>query len=376
MNKKKQHSIDLGFLEDFFHFKSNRWIIVTSSVLLSAVFLYFFTIPPIRFFPSDKDFDINFFNDRGNNGNSEIVKQIVSDRIIDFEFELKEGFLSPYVGLSIAPLKVSVINLSYYNQIRLKIAGQQINGIGVSIYTKNPNENGAQRSELCFFTNLEISPESKQYNISLNQLKISDWWRDLNHISSNENTRPDLKNVLRLNVNTAYTPVLGTKCSLIIEEISIERNNFNLILLLISAEFIVILMLIILHYLRTKLRKASEPITITYRPVETENQNLQLTSFLDYINNHFHESDLTLEQVSNYTGINERRIATTILENFKCNFKSYINQIRINESKRLLKESDLNIGEIAYKVGFNNQSHFNRVFKSIVGISPSEFRGQ
>jgi AraC-like DNA-binding protein len=32
------------------------------------------------------------------------------------------------------------------------------------------------------------------------------------------------------------------------------------------------------------------------------------------------------------------------------------------------------MGEIAFKVGFNNQSHFNRVFKSMVGINPSEFR--
>jgi len=375
MNKKKHNIFGWGFLKDFFHFKPNTWIVGASIVLLSGIFLYFFTIPAIHFFPSDKDFQVIFFNDNGNGGNSEIVKQSVSDRIIDFEFELKEGFLSPYVGLSIAPLKQSVINLSRYNQIRLKIAGQKIAGIGVSIYTKNPNT-AAQSNELCFITNLGISPKYKQYDISLDQLKISDWWRDLNRISSKESTHPDLKNVLRLNINTAYTPVLGTRSSLTIEEISVERNNTNLILLLISAEFIVFLLLIIIHYLRAKLRKANEPITITYKPVETENQNLQFTGFLDYLNSHFHENDLTLEQVSSHTGINERRIATTIQENFGCNFKSYINQLRINESKRLLKETDFNMGEIAFKVGFNNQSHFNRVFKSLVRISPSEFKAQ
>jgi len=123
-----------------------------------------------------------------------------------------------------------------------------------------------------------------------------------------------------------------------------------------------------------KLKKSDTIVTINYKPIEIEKQVFNQTGFLDYINNNFHENNLTVEQVSNNTGINERRIATVIQENFGCNFKTYVNQIRINESKRLLKESDLNIGEIAFKVGFNNQSHFNRVFKAMNGSSPSEFR--
>jgi AraC-like DNA-binding protein len=39
-----------------------------------------------------------------------------------------------------------------------------------------------------------------------------------------------------------------------------------------------------------------------------------------------------------------------------------------------LKETSLSISEIAYLVGYNNVTHFNRVFKEKIGISPSEFK--
>jgi YesN/AraC family two-component response regulator len=55
-------------------------------------------------------------------------------------------------------------------------------------------------------------------------------------------------------------------------------------------------------------------------------------------------------------------------------FVEYINIIRIKEAKILLKETDSKIIEIAYKVGFNNVTYFNLIFKKITGQTPFEFR--
>ena len=49
--------------------------------------------------------------------------------------------------------------------------------------------------------------------------------------------------------------------------------------------------------------------------------------------------------------------------------------IRIgNACKLLAKNKDLSITEISYKSGFNNLANFNRKFKTIKGVTPSEFR--
>jgi len=55
-------------------------------------------------------------------------------------------------------------------------------------------------------------------------------------------------------------------------------------------------------------------------------------------------------------------------------FKQYLNRLRLEEAKRLLTQTDLQVSDIAYKVGYGNISHFNRVFKDHLGISPNDFR--
>lgn len=58
------------------------------------------------------------------------------------------------------------------------------------------------------------------------------------------------------------------------------------------------------------------------------------------------------------------------------NFTDYVSRVRIEKAKNLLLNPNLRISEIAYEVGFQSLTHFNRVFKRIMGQSPTEFRGQ
>jgi len=55
-------------------------------------------------------------------------------------------------------------------------------------------------------------------------------------------------------------------------------------------------------------------------------------------------------------------------------FISYVNGMRISYASKLLIETDLSVGEIAYKCGFNNLANFNRMFKKIKNNTPSEFK--
>jgi AraC-like DNA-binding protein len=50
------------------------------------------------------------------------------------------------------------------------------------------------------------------------------------------------------------------------------------------------------------------------------------------------------------------------------------NRLRIEWAKRLLVVPDLGVSEIAYKIGFQSLTQFNRVFRRIVGKSPTGFR--
>jgi len=56
------------------------------------------------------------------------------------------------------------------------------------------------------------------------------------------------------------------------------------------------------------------------------------------------------------------------------NFVRYVGRVRIERACALLRESDLRISEIAFAVGFQSLSQFNRAFKKLVGQSPRDFR--
>lgn len=58
------------------------------------------------------------------------------------------------------------------------------------------------------------------------------------------------------------------------------------------------------------------------------------------------------------------------------NFTDYLSRVRIEKSKNLLLNPNLRVSEIAFEVGFQSLTHFNRVFKKVLGQTPTAYRTQ
>ena len=56
------------------------------------------------------------------------------------------------------------------------------------------------------------------------------------------------------------------------------------------------------------------------------------------------------------------------------NFTEYVSRVRTEKAKNLLLNPNLRVSEIAYEVGFQSLTHFNRVFKKVAGESPTDYR--
>lgn len=374
----KLNSIDYRLLKGFFRCKFNLKILGISFLLLLSALLYFLFIPAQEVFPARKDLKFVFYSDSINGGHSSIIRKQVTDAGLVLDFDLKEGFLSPYVGISISRDNSKEMDLGLYNQLCMEVGGTKVNGLAVTLYTANPFS-GKKLENLCFTTKFAVSPTRTTYKIGIDQLKTPDWWYDNNNISQDLKAKPDWSHLYNINIGSAYTSLHESPHSLQIHRIWFERNNTIIIRSLFLTEVAIFLLLVFLHYIKAKKEKTKhkpEPIRIEYKSVELpdETESVQTKGFLTFISSNYHDPELSLESVASKTGIHSRHITKHINETFGCNFKTYVNRIRISESKRLLVETELNIGEIAFKVGFSNQSHFNRVFKIMEGISPSEFR--
>lgn len=92
-----------------------------------------------------------------------------------------------------------------------------------------------------------------------------------------------------------------------------------------------------------------------------------------YLNEHY-EEELTLQTIKELFFISPYHFSRTFKKIIGFNFIDYLNNIRTRAAQKLLKESKLSVTEISEKVGFENLTHFGRVFKKITGVSPSNYR--
>lgn len=58
------------------------------------------------------------------------------------------------------------------------------------------------------------------------------------------------------------------------------------------------------------------------------------------------------------------------------NFVEFVARTRIEKARNLLQNPNLRISEVAFEIGFQSLSQFNRTFKKFTGQSPSDYRGQ
>lgn len=94
-----------------------------------------------------------------------------------------------------------------------------------------------------------------------------------------------------------------------------------------------------------------------------------------YINNNF-DSQFTLNELAGKCALNPSYFSRSFKLAAGIPLFEYINRLRIEKACHLLKVSNSSIIEIAFSVGYNNVSFFNRYFKKIMNISPGEYRNR
>ena len=94
----------------------------------------------------------------------------------------------------------------------------------------------------------------------------------------------------------------------------------------------------------------------------------------EYTMNNY-ENDISLETIANVSNMTKNAFCKYFKKRTNKTFIHFLNELRIEHAcKKLISEKDVSVTEIAELVGFNNMSNFNRQFKSLKFVSPSEFR--
>jgi len=83
-----------------------------------------------------------------------------------------------------------------------------------------------------------------------------------------------------------------------------------------------------------------------------------------------------LDEVTAYFGIGRSTLTALFRSECGMGVTAYFNRRKIEETKRLIREKNMNFTEIAEAVGFSSVHYFSRLFKAITGMTPSEYAGK
>ncbi|MFS0864631.1 response regulator transcription factor [Fredinandcohnia sp. 179-A 10B2 NHS] len=109
----------------------------------------------------------------------------------------------------------------------------------------------------------------------------------------------------------------------------------------------------------------------TNEPVSDTSTNFK--RIIQYIDDHLSQ-EITLKHIADYVFLNPQYVGQLIKAELNQTFTEYITEARIKRAKKLLKETNLKVYEVAQLAGYKSPKHFMTIFKQEVGVTPVQYR--
>ncbi len=104
-----------------------------------------------------------------------------------------------------------------------------------------------------------------------------------------------------------------------------------------------------------------------------EIHELHIEKAMDYIHNSY-TYDIKIADIANYLHIDRTYLYKLFMTYIETSPQHYLIRYRIDISKKMLRETHLSITEIAYSCGFRDASSFNKHFRNLVGMTPTQYK--
>lgn len=313
------------------------------------------------------------------------ILSTLSDSQIVFEYTLRKvnedentkpisGFTMMFMGNK----KQRYLDAGGYDFLDIDVSMKEANSFIIYVktfehFTDTTNWVTQRYSE----TEVMLEPRKRSYRLPIKSFTTPNWWKSL--IGPRFLTlpkEPDFKKVIAIDFQNNPGGALDVPERMEITKIEFRKDRkllygfaFGGFLLWLAGTALVLLLLKL-----RELKKDKNGGKHIKHVDLSRHSDEQLERLETYIGSHFQQPELSVELVSRECGISLPRISSLLKQKYQMNFKQYLNDVRITESKRLLKETDRTITEIAYAVGYNSIPHFNRVFRQLTESTPTEFR--
>ncbi|WP_347331674.1 helix-turn-helix domain-containing protein [Marinimicrobium locisalis] len=308
---------------------------------------------------------------------------------IDYEFTLDSEQLFPYTHYSfyfIQPeLAYRVVDLTDYSHVSFRILCDPRNVLLFVLFSfdeevtdpfKPPTRRVSSKAFSC-------SAHWKEMTIDFADLATPHWWLDEHGYElSNQDYRLDKVMGLAF-VNSLQSPMDQTS-RVRITDVTLKGTKpmyFYSAAGITAAGWVLFFVWLVRLYVRALTTGLKEKVKLdqplmAYKKLSIEPQkDKEKDALLRYMATEYANSELNLDTTAATLGINRTKVNELLKEELGLTFTAYLKKLRLTEAARLLSEtSEANISEIAYLVGYNNVSYFNKLFKAEYGCTPKTFQ--
>jgi AraC-like DNA-binding protein len=326
--------------------------------------------------------------DSDHHGQSEIHVQDTV-RSLDYTFTLSDKVQHSYASASLAFAPENnpsaFADLSQYRHIRFNVKCSPANVLSFTAHTfderfTNPNDAGTYRIPTTFFS---CNDQWKRVEIDLQHMEIPEWWLNMHGISLSDRGY-QLDQVSRLSFGVSLQSPRNIASSVKIADIELMGRDWGfLYAFLIFAVplwfayglwFFKRHTKMLLLELEAQIQKDRPLIAYQQLTVEPHRER-EKNAVLHYMATEYANPDISLEAAISAIGINRTKLNTILKEEIGLTFSGYLNKLRLTEAARLLSEKpEANVAEIAFSVGYNNVTYFNKLFKNEYGCSPKTYK--
>jgi Response regulator containing CheY-like receiver domain and AraC-type DNA-binding domain len=125
--------------------------------------------------------------------------------------------------------------------------------------------------------------------------------------------------------------------------------------------------------LRSAVFRVSERITEAITRAQCSRKHQVIERAVEYLHDHLHEN-ITVKEMAHAVHLNATYLSVLFKKEMGVTISDYLQQIRIERAKELLRDHDAKVYEVAERVGYQTSSYFTQQFKKWVGCTPAEFR--
>ncbi len=317
---------------------------------------------------------IGTYKETGDSSASKIFATFNNDKLV-VEYELSPSFGEPFAGVYIYDSSSAhgTFDLSKYDYLTLRLTSVHGKRIPISLaVVPDSNIYPELKEHISYSVLVDHYGRDTIYHIPLSSFKIPSWWFREHHLTHLKESVQDFSNVKSIIIGSCQALPPNVKDVTSVAQLTFESSNNTLI----TVSLVALLLLVGLAFYNNSHRKEkNKSRVIDYKPLKiVKEKNKDLERVVNYIAGKYSDQELGLQQIQTALGLGGKAISKLIKDEYSLSFNDYLNQLRITEVKRLLKETNLPVSEIAYNVGYGNISHFNRVFKNLTGQSPKQFR--